>query len=253
MMLATLGFIPSHRSADHKTPRSSPLLITKLPKNVAGDNVKFRPPPTRVSAPPAAPAIYPFPIRSRVLSFVKMKNFNASSAIVAAFLLTALSLQAKEEKRISPHETVSAAFGEAQVKITYGRPYTKDPKSGAQRKIWGGLVPFGQVWRMGADEATVLTTNHELMLGDKKIPAGSYSLFLQPQEDGPAQLIVNKQTGQWGTKHDAGQDIAKIDLKKDSLAPSADQFTIVLEQKSPGGVLHLQWENTEYTAPVTVK
>ncbi|MGH8094883.1 MAG: DUF2911 domain-containing protein [Chthoniobacterales bacterium] len=183
-----------------------------------------------------------------------MNNLKVSSAIVSLLLLAALPLRA-QEKRISPHETVSATIDGAQIKIVYGRPYTKDPKTGVMRKIWGGLVPFGQVWRMGADEATLLTADHALDLGGAKIPAGTYSLYLQPEESGSAMLIVNKQTGQWGTKYDAGQDFARIEMKKNPLAPAVNQFTIALD-KNPsgaGGILRLKWENTVYSAPITVQ
>ena len=79
---------------------------------------------------------------------------------------------------------------------------TKDPKSGEVRKIWGTLVPYGKTWRMGADEATLLTTKQAVKLGGTLVPAGTYSLFMSPEESGAAKLIVNKQTGQWGTKYD---------------------------------------------------
>ena len=179
-----------------------------------------------------------------------MKHFKLTFASATLLLLASLPLYAQEKKRVSPHETVSATIAGAEIKIVYGRPYTKDPKSGEMRKIWGGLVPYGEVWRMGADEATILTTDHDLDLGGTKIPAGSYSLFLQPEESGAAKLIVNKQTGQWGTKHDASQDLASAEMKKTALATSVDQFTIKLEKESDGGMLRLQWEGSEYSAPI---
>ncbi len=179
---------------------------------------------------------------------------HAIITVIATLLLTAvIPAHAAEKKRISPHETVSATIDGAQIKIVYGRPYTKDPKSGAKRHIWGELVPFGKVWRLGADEATLLTTDKDIALGGTKIPAGTYSLFLQPEEDGSAKLIVNKQTGQWGTKYDAGQDFAKIDLKKTAPGVPVDQFTILLDKKTDGGgMLRLSWETVEYSAPIAV-
>lgn len=125
----------------------------------------------------------------------------AITGVGLLLLVPFLPLRAQEHKRVSPHETVSATIDGANIKIVYGRPYTRDPKTQEKRKIWGGLVPFGQVWRMGADEATMLTTDHDIAIGGTRIPAGSYTLFLQPEENGPAKLIVNKQTGQWGTKY----------------------------------------------------
>ncbi|HEY4299637.1 MAG TPA: DUF2911 domain-containing protein [Candidatus Didemnitutus sp.] len=156
--------------------------------------------------------------------------------------------------RTSPHETISLSTDNNRVTVVYGRPYTKDPKTGAPRKIWGALVPAGQVWRTGADEATLLITQHPISLGGTSIPAGSYTLFTLPAADGSAKLIVSRLVGQWGTQYDPSQDFARIDLKKDSLAAPVDQFTMSLA-KNPagGGVLSLAWENTQYSVPFTVQ
>ena len=145
--------------------------------------------------------------------------------LVLPALLVSVALHAQEKARVSPHETVTASVDGNDMKVVYGRPYSKDPKSGEKRKIWGTLVPFGKVWRMGADEATLLTTKKPIQIGGSTIPAGTYSLFLLPNEDG-AKLIVNKQTGQWGTRYDESQDLARVDLKKSAADEAADQFTI---------------------------
>jgi len=169
--------------------------------------------------------------------------------------LLALSFAIAEEKpRVSPHETITADIDGSTVTIVYGRPHTKDPKSGESRKIWGGLVPFGKVWRTGADEATLLTTTQPLDLGGTAIPAGTYSLFTLPDEKGTAKLIVNKQTGQWGTKYDEKQDLARIEMKKEAVDKAVDQFTMSLE-KNPagGGTLKLTWENTQYSVTLKAK
>ena len=86
-----------------------------------------------------------------------MKHFRRNILISLSFVAASLALAA-DKPRVSPHETITADIDGATVTIVYGRPYTKDPKSGAPRKIWGELVPFGKVWRTGADEATLLTT-----------------------------------------------------------------------------------------------
>ena len=164
--------------------------------------------------------------------------------VLPALLLVASVLVAQEKPRVSPHETVKANVDGNELILVYGRPYTKDPKSGEPRKIWGGLVPYGKIWRMGADEATLLTTDKAIMLGGKLIEAGTYSLFLLPEEAG-AQLIVNKETGQWGTKYDQGQDVARIDVKTSALEKPVDQFTITIEKNDgSGGQLKLMWEKT---------
>src|SRR5204862_2139298 len=119
-----------------------------------------------------------------------MKSIRSILFVLTAVALTS-SLFAQDKKpRVSPHETVNGSVGDAKITIVYGRPYTKDPKSGEKRKIWGGLVPYGKVWRLGADEATILTTDKDISIGGTPIKAGSYSLYLWPTETG-AKLIVN--------------------------------------------------------------
>ena len=174
-----------------------------------------------------------------------------SVLVVAALILCAWPLMA-QQKRVSPHETISAVIDGGRVTIVYGRPYTKDPKSGEARKIWGGLVPYGKVWRTGADEATLLVTQKPIMIGETTIPAGAYTLFTLPAEDGSAKLIINKQVGQWGVgpgAYDEKQDLARVELKKETLEKPVDQFTMsVGKNPSGGGVLKLMWEDTQYSA-----
>lgn len=181
-----------------------------------------------------------------------MNSLRSTILVLSALLLSASPLLAQEKPRVSPHETVSATVGDAKITIVYGRPYTKDPKSGEKRKIWGGLVPYGQVWRMGADEATLFTTDKGVSIGGTSVAPGTYSLYLWP-EDGSAKLIVNKQTGQWGTKYDQSQDLVRIDLVKQTLEKPVDQFTIVVDKTMADGVLKLMWENIQYSAAIAVK
>ena len=174
-----------------------------------------------------------------------MKNLIRSFGIVAAALAIALPASAQEH-RASPHETVSADVDGSKVSITYGRPYKKD------RKIWGGLVPYGKVWRTGADEATTLKTDKPLVFGSTTVPAGTYTLYTLPEEAGGAKLVINKKTGQWGTVYDEKEDLARVDLKKEELSAPVDQFTITISSSSSGGVLKLAWDNAAYSIPFTV-
>jgi hypothetical protein len=175
-----------------------------------------------------------------------------STLIIAIIIASALPLMA-QRKRISPHETISSAIDGNKVTIVYGRPYSKDPKSGEVRKIWGGLVPYGKVWRTGSDEATLLAIQKPIVIGETTIPAGAYTLFTLPQEDGTAKLIINKQVGEWGLSYDEKQDLARVDLKKDAVETAVDQFTMAVEKNpSGGGVLKLMWENTQYSVTFTI-
>ncbi len=186
-----------------------------------------------------------------------------ASALVAVAVVLGVSLPAlAQQKRLSPHETISSVVSGDRVMIVYGRPYTKSPRTGEIRKIWGGLVPFGQVWRTGADEATLLIVQQPIVLGGATIPAGCFSVWTLPNEDGTAKLIINKQIGQWGEDmrnpknvYDEANDVARVDLKKSDLDDSVDQFTMSIE-KDPdvkgGGLIKLKWEKTQYAVAFTV-
>jgi hypothetical protein len=172
--------------------------------------------------------------------------------VIATIIIGTLPLTA-QQKRVSPHETVSSVIEGNRITIVYGRPYTKDPRSGENRKIWGGLVPYGKVWRTGADEATLLITQKTIELGGATIPAGPYTLWTLPKEDGTARLIISKQIGQWGTQYDEQQDLVRIDLKKEMLEKPVDQFTMAIAKDSSGGVIRMMWENMQFSVPFTVK
>jgi hypothetical protein len=177
--------------------------------------------------------------------------------LTIAAILACISPLMAQQKRISPHETISKAIDGNRVTIVYGRPYTKDPTTGQNRKIWGELVPYGEVWRTGADEATLLITQKPIVMGATTIPAGAYTLRTLPKEDGTAQLIINKQIGQWGIgpgSYDQEQDLARVDLQKEALDAPVDQFTMVIAKNaSGGGILKMMWESTAFSTPFTVQ
>ena len=179
-----------------------------------------------------------------------------STLLVAAMILGALPLAA-QQKRVSPHETTGSVIDGNRITVVYGRPYSKDPKTGEVRKIWGGLVPYGKVWRTGADEATLLVLQKPIAIGETTIPAGAYTLWTLPNEDGTAKLIVNKQVGQWGVgrgSYDEKEDVTRVDLKKEATEAPVDQFTMaVAKNPAGGGVIKLSWENTQYSVAFTVQ
>jgi hypothetical protein len=175
--------------------------------------------------------------------------------LAAGTLLLGSAPLMAQQTRVSPPDVTGSVIDGNRVTVYYSRPFTKDPKTGAARKIWGGLVPFGQVWRLGANEATMLVTQQPIEVGGITIPAGASTLFLLPQENGGTKLIVNKQVGQWGSQYDEKQDLGRIDVKSDTLEKSVDQFTMSVA-KNPdanGGLLKLMWENRQYSVPFTVK
>jgi hypothetical protein len=175
-----------------------------------------------------------------------MRIWNTIATLTAIAACAATVAQAQEQRK-SPHETVKATIDGATITVEYGRPLMKG------RKVMGELVPFGKVWRTGADEATTLTTDKELQIGGTIVPAGKYTLYTLPGQT-DWQLIVNKQTGQWGTEYDQKQDLGRVPLKKTTTSAPVEQLTISVD-KNPagGGLLRITWENTALTAPITVR
>ncbi len=159
----------------------------------------------------------------------------------------------------SPHETTSAVIGANRqtgnmVTISYGRPFSKHPRTGAERKDWGTLVPWEKAYRLGADEATLLITQKPIVIGGATIPAGAYTLYMVPSERGTSKLVFSKNIGKWGVPVDEGSDLARVDMKREALAETVDQLTIVVENvPNNGGLLKVMWENTQFSVPFTVK
>ena len=190
-----------------------------------------------------------------------MKKLLPNLIIMALILASAWPVMAQQKQKrapVSPHETISEAIDGNKITIVYGRPYSKNPKQPTEiRKIWGSLVPYGKVWRTGADAATLLTIEQPIVIGETTLPAGTYSLFTFPTEDGKAKLIINKRTGQWGIPYDeqkeSANELARIDLKKETLDTTVDQFTMEIVKNSAGGGLKMMWEKTQFSVPFTVK
>ena len=171
----------------------------------------------------------------------------AGSAIgvfgAASLLGTAEVLEAQ---RASPMDFARAEIAGHQIEVQYGRPSMRG------REVFGGLVPLGQVWRTGANEATHLRTPVDLVIGEIRIPAGEYTLYSIPEEDGWT-LIVNRQTEQWGTAYDESQDLVRLPMQVETLAEPVEQFTITLGVgEESDGVLVLEWELTRGTLAFNV-
>ena len=160
---------------------------------------------------------------------------------------------------LSPRESVQTAVGGATLSVNYGRPSVRG------RKIFDGLVPFGKVWRTGANEATAFVTTADLQIGRATVPAGRYTLYTIPAPtmgshaagNGSGetwQLIINKQTGQWGTDYDQSQDLARIPMRVSTLAEPVEQFTIEITPTGENsGTLALLWDTTAASVDFSVK
>jgi len=146
---------------------------------------------------------------------------------------------------LSPRDSVKTTVAGASLYVDYGRPAKRG------RVVYGGIVPYGEVWRTGANAATQFRTDRTLDFGGVKIPPGLYTLWTLPGAQG-WKLIVNSQTGQWGTEHHADRDIATIDMTVGTLPQPQERFTVVIEPAADGGVIHFDWDTTRVSAPFKV-
>lgn len=162
-------------------------------------------------------------------------------------LAAAVVASAQEKPPASPPGKAEITLKGQPVTITYSRPFMRG------RKIMGDLVPYGHWWRTGANDATTLKTGTDLDIGGANVPAGTYTLYTLPSE-GTWKLIINKQTGQWGTEYNQDQDLARVDMQKSKLAQPVEEFTISFDPKGADSAnLVLEWENTRVWVPVKAK
>ena len=148
---------------------------------------------------------------------------------------------------LSPRDTVRANVAGATLLVDYGRPGKRG------RAIYGNIVPYDQVWRTGANAATQFRTDKALDFGNGVVvPAGFYTLWTLPSAAG-WKLIVNSQTGQWGTDHNPDKDLYTIPMKVSALPDVVERFTITIVPAPEGGVFNLDWDTTRASAAFSVK
>jgi hypothetical protein len=148
--------------------------------------------------------------------------------------------------QMSPPDTARETINGANVVVAYSRPLKRG------RVIFGNIVPWNQVWRTGANAATMFTTDKDLIFGKTVVPAGSYTLWTVPTPTG-AKLIFNSETGQWGTDYHADKDFVRVDLAGRKISPAVEQFVIGVAPRGPGGVISFSWDDRQYSVPFTVK
>jgi hypothetical protein len=171
----------------------------------------------------------------------------ALSVATVSFAQHDAAAAATDKKPLSPPATTSATIGGAKVTIDYSAPSKRD------RAIMGGLVPYGKVWRTGANNATTLTTSADITIGGLLVPAGKYTLYTIPDEKGWL-LIVNKQTGQWGTEYDAAQDLGRVAMTVAPVKSTVEMLAVTLHDDKHGkGRLTITWENVEATVALAAK
>lgn len=172
------------------------------------------------------------------------KSRFAVLVVLVAIVLTTITCA--QQKPASPPGEATLKFDDGHtVTIQYSRPSMRG------RKIFGGLVPYDEVWRTGANAATSLKTDVDLVIGGETVPKGEYTLYTQPGMSS-WKLIINKQTGQWGTEYSQGQDLERVNMKVTQRSSGLELFTISFDKTSgSSATLKLEWENT--IASVDVK
>jgi hypothetical protein len=150
-------------------------------------------------------------------------------------------------KQLSVRDTLRASIGHATFTVDYGRPLQRG------RVLVGNILPYDHVWRTGANAATQFTTSAPITLAGMRVPAGSYTLWTVPRANG-ADLIVNRQTGQWGTEYDGAQDLGMEPMKTETAATPVEEFTISIASTSDKrGVMKMEWGPFRWTAPIEVR
>jgi len=149
------------------------------------------------------------------------------------------------KKLPSPPANVRVALGTATLKINYNTPSMRG------RKIMGGLVPYGQVWRTGANPATTLITSEDLKFGTLTVPAGTHTIYTLPGES-QWLLIINNQTGQWGTEYSDAKDLGRTPMMSKPMSAPQEVMSISFENTTPTSTeLHVRWETTDEFVKIT--
>lgn len=165
----------------------------------------------------------------------------------AALALLATLSTGGEAQQASPRDSVKATVAGAALHIDYGRPSMRG------REIFGGLVPYGQVWRAGANRATHFTTSKALAFGATTVPAGTYTLHVLPISATAWKLVISKKIDIWGIPYPEGEDLARLDMTVTQLPAPIEMMEWRIEAQGNGGSLKIRWARTEGSIAFTVR
>jgi hypothetical protein len=169
----------------------------------------------------------------------------ASFLVLLVFASISCGQQDKSKRPSPPAKADCTLTDGSTISVDYSSPRAKG------RKIYGGVVPYGEVWRLGANEATTFVTSSDVKVGGTKVPAGSYTLYAVPNAD-KWTLVISKKTGQWGTPYPGAEsDFARVDMTATKLPSPADNFTISFDKSGGGCTLRADWENTRASIAIT--
>jgi len=176
----------------------------------------------------------------------KALTIGSATILLAAIAAFALHAQQDKSKRPSPPASAKCDLGGGKsITVDYSSPRAKG------RKIFGDIVPYGEPWRTGANEATTFVTTADLMVGGQHVPAGKYTIFTLPNKD-KWTLIVSKKTGEWGTPYPgADSDLVRADMKVSATSGPVENLTIAFDKTGSGCTLRVEWENTRATIDIT--
>ena len=170
---------------------------------------------------------------------------------VATLASAQMNMSDDKSKRPSPPASAACKFSDGKsIKIDYSSPRAKG------RKIFGdasekALVPYGQIWRTGANDATTFVTDTNLNVGGKAVPAGSYTIFTVPKADAWS-LVISKKTGEWGTDYPGEkEDLVRAPMTVSKTSAPVENFTIAFDQAGSKCTLRIEWENTRASVEIT--
>ena len=173
-----------------------------------------------------------------------IRNFAIVSSLLLSFVFHAAFGQESFATRISPLALAATRYKDAYLKITYSQPQKRD------REIFGKLVPYDQVWRLGANEATEITLTRDMIINNVLVKAGTYSLFAIPKAD-KWTIILNTETGLWGAyNYNSKFDLFRFEVPVQTNDPVIEAFTIALNQKNELADLLIMWDNIKLTIPL---
>ena len=170
---------------------------------------------------------------------------------VAMFASAQMNMSDDKSKRPSPPASAACKFSDGKtIKIDYSSPRAKG------RKIFGdasekALVPYGQIWRTGANDATTFVTDTNVTVGGKAVPAGSYTIFTEPKADAWS-LVISKKTGEWGTDYPGEkEDLVRVPMTVSKTSAPVENFTMAFDQAGSKCTLRIEWENTRASVEIT--
>lgn len=178
-----------------------------------------------------------------------LKRILIGVAALAVLLFVAFKFLQYRTKKASPEATVELKKDGLEISVFYCQPSKKG------REIFGTLLPYGKVWRTGANEATTFTTNKDIMFGGKPVPAGKYTLWTIPEAN-HWTVILNSKQYDWGVSmkseasREAAFDVAQVQVPVETTATSSEMFNISFDETTPPAKLVLAWDKTKISVPL---